>query len=223
MRNTDGDQLRPERRWLLLAFAQILVIACGVLALGFRAVPNVQLAGTVAAVLYVLAANFVLGPREGPNRKPNRVLPLTQDGQLSRVIVRTCIVSSFLLSIALPWAWIVFFSPSFAQRQLLGPHLFMMMVQVLFEIWSYRATISMLIRVTIPVAFVAYRMKLLITWVQQVFLVVSDDTSDLVMRVLAVSNLVFWSVILFYVLLLKVCPPYFLEKKVEDNAHAESN
>lgn len=198
------------RRAALLAFASVLVLASGVLALGYQVVPKGDLAGVVAAVLYVLGANCLEPPSTLPPAVVEReVSPLAKESQLSMVAVRLLLAFSLVLSIIIPWAWIVFFSASDSELALLGPHLFLMMTQVLFEIWSYRTSVNVVIRVGIPVGFVAYRMRVLTVWAQLSLKRDPLSSADRFMRVLSVGNLGFWFIVLFYVLLIKVCPPYF--------------
>lgn len=98
--------------------------------------------------------------------------------------------------------------------RLVGPHLFVMMTQVLFEIWSYRACVSVVVRIGIPVGFVAYRLRLLGEWFLRAWDVWKGDVRGGCMVLLAGGNIVFWGFVLFYVLLLKVCPPYFMGGRV---------
>lgn len=106
------------------------------------------------------------------------------------------------------------FTASTQHRKLLAPHLFLMMAQVLFEIWSYRLSVSLVVRIAIPVAFVSYRLTVLYEWVRDAFVAMSSNMlPDQLMFVLALVNFAFWIFILLYVLLLKVCPPYFLVRR----------
>lgn len=116
------------------------------------------------------------------------------------------------MSLIVPWVWLVALDATPEQTQLLGPPLFLMMVQVLFEIWGYRQSVNLLVRIGIPVGFVAYRLRLLLDWVcaaYDTYIAASDVRENRAMLALAGANLVFWFIILFYVLLLRVCPPYF--------------
>lgn len=211
VRDIEGDSLGAMRRSALLGVAAVLVFGCAVLTLGLRAVPKSELAAVIVAVLYVLVASLLQPAPSQAKSCPDRIMPLALDRQLSRATVRFFLVSGLVISIILPWLWIVF-SPSYGELQLLGPHLFLMMAEVLFEIWSYRTTVSVVVRIGIPVGFVSYRLRVLLDWTQEAMAVDSVALSDVLMKVLAVSNLCFCSVVLFYVLLLKVCPPYFLER-----------
>lgn len=217
-RDKYGDTFSKTRRAILLLIALVFVVGSAVLSLNLRAVPKTELGVVTLAVLYVLAAS-TLQPPQIPSSK-DRVKPLARDRQLSRVTVRIFLISSLLISLVVPWIWLSCFRTTLSQRRLLGPHLFLMMAQVLFEIWSYRATVSLLLRITIPVAFVSYRIRLLVDWVRKSALIIlsntegKSDLDDRLMFALAMVNLVFWGIILFYVLLLKVCPPYFLESKL---------
>lgn len=212
MRDRDGDELDASRRGTLLAVALLFVAGCAVLSLGLRAVPKTELAAVTAAIMYVLAASVLQPAPPVPSVAPGRIKPLALDRQLSRATIRFFLVTSFVLSLVAPWIWIAYFEPSYQQLQLLGPHLFLMMAQVLFEVWSYRTTVSVVIRVGIPVAFVSYRMRVLVAWVQDALVVENKGLSDKVMVALASANVCFWGFMLFYILLLKVCPPYFLER-----------
>lgn len=224
MRDRDGDPLSTSRRSALLGVAATFVFGCGVLALGFRVVPKSELAVVTAAVFYVLAASLLQHAPSQSKARPDRIKPLALDRQLSKFTVRFFLGTSFVISLVVPWLWIAFFSPSYEQLQLLGPHLFLMMSQVLFEIWSYRTTVNVVIRIGIPVGFVSYRLRVLLNWVQLTFAGKSTVLSDVFMKVLAAANLCFWAIVLFYVLLLKVCPPYFLAReghmKEERAAHS---
>lgn len=126
--------------------------------------------------------------------------------------MRVLIFISFVLSLIVPWAWLVVLEATREQTLLLGPPLFLMMVQVLFEIWGYRQSVNLLVRIGIPVGFVAYRLRLLVDWVRaayDIYAAASDVRENKAMLALAGANLVFWCIILFYVLLLRVCPLYF--------------
>lgn len=213
MATNNHRPLTNGRRALLFVPALLFVTGCAVLTLNLRTVPKTDLMAIIAAVIYIQAANLMQPPPsstypESPTT--NIVRPLAMTAVFSRTTVRVFLLSSLLLSIVFPWIWLLVFNPTLEQRMLLGPHLFAMMAQVLFEIWSYRTSVSLLVRLTIPVGFAAYRVRLLIQWVQASY--INLDTfgfSDTVMFVLALANLLFWGIILFYVLLLKVCPPYF--------------
>lgn len=212
MTTDDPKPLSNIRRALLLLPALLFVTGCAILTLNLRIVPKTHLITIIAAVIYIQAANFTQPPPTGSSSKPtnNVIRPLALTNAFSRTTVRIFLLTSLLLSIVFPWAWLLFFNPTVIQRMLLGPHLFAMMVQVLFEIWSYRSSVSLVVRLTIPVGFVAYRVRLLLQWVQDAYYLLDPlSVSNVVMFALAFSNLVFWGVILFYVLLLKVCPPYF--------------
>lgn len=209
-RDCDDDPVFTRQRAALLCVAALLVTGCGVLTLGLRAVPRAELGLVMGAVLYFLAASL-LQSAPAPAPSPGHVKPLVSENQLPQWTVNLLIVFSFLLSIAVPWVWIVAFQPSYRQLRLLAPHLFLMMTQVLFEIWSNRASVSIVIRIGIPVAFVSYRMRVLVAWVGEA-LQGGEGIADRVMLALAGGNLAYWGLVLFYVLLLKVCPPYFLER-----------
>lgn len=217
-RDKYGDIFSQTRRAILLLTALLFVVGSAVLSLNLRAVPKTELAVVALAVLYVLAASTLQPPHTSSSK--DRIKPLARDRQLSRIAVRIFLISSFLISIAAPWIWLTCFRTTLSQRRLLGPHLFLMMAQVLFEIWSYRTTVSLLLRITIPVAFVSYRIRLLVDWVKKSSFIIltnsqaKSNLADRLMFALAMVNLVFWGIILFYVLLLKVCPPYFLENKL---------
>lgn len=212
-RDHDSEPFSLSRRVLLLLIAATFVVGCAVLALGLRVVPVSELGAVTAALFYVLAASLLQPAPRQANSRPDRIRPLALDRQLSRITVRLFLTASFVLSLLLPWAWIIAGIKN-AECKLLGPHLFLMMAQVLFEIWSYRNTVSTFIRIGIPVAFVSYRLGLLVNWVRAAFEGGADGgMRDLAMKALALSNLTFWGVVLFYVLLLKVCPPYFLERR----------
>lgn len=220
MCDRDGYPLSATRRFALLSLASVLVFGCAFLALSLRAVPKSELAAVTVAVFYVLAANLLQPSPSQPKTRPDRIRPLALERQFSRAAVRGFLATGLFLSIFIPWVWIALFSPSYGQLQLLGPHLFLMMSQVLFEIWSYRATVKIVVRIGIPVGFVSYRLSVLLKWVQEALANDSTALPDVFMKVLAVSNLCFWGVVLFYVLLLKVCPPYFLEKDRVVNSDA---
>lgn len=213
MCDRDGNSLTPGRRAALLSIAMVLVVGCAVLSLGLRAVPKSELTAVMAAVMYFLAVSALQPGAPPESISAGRIKPLAVDRQLSRATVRFFLLCSFLLSIVAPWVWIVGFRPSYRHLHLLGPHLFLMMTQTQFEIWSYRTTVNVVIRIGIPVAFVSYRMRVLVSWVRDSLMVVEPmTTSDKFMLFLASANFCFWGVMLFYVLLLKVCPPYFLER-----------
>lgn len=212
MKDDDRISLSIARRLFLVVVALVITVGCTILTLEYRAVPKAELTTVGGSVFYVLAAHFLQPlPRVlGKDVVDNVVRPLAKSRAIGRNTIRLFLVTSFVFSIVLPWVWLVVFSPSPAQTRLLAPHLFLMMSQVLFEIWGYRQSVSALVRISIPVGFCAYRLRLLYDWVYASLLVDPKKTSDKVMIALAVSNLCFWCVMFFYVLLLKVCPPYFV-------------
>lgn len=198
MRSSQSAPSRTPSAMLFLPASWLLFLTA-TLCLKLRAVPKQELWSVTGAVLYLLFATCF--QRSSLTREPS--LPLARSA--SRWVIRVLLATSFILSILIPWIWI-FCRANPARVKLLGPHLFVMMAQVLFEIWSYRLDVSTTIRVGIPVGFVAYRIWLLIHWCSAAWL-----AKDIPMTVLAISNLGFWAVILFYVLLIRVCPFYFME------------
>lgn len=217
--NSDEDIVSVSAfiQFLLLCFASILVTGCAALTLFFNAVPKLELATVLFAMLYTQAVNFIkIQPPPSPSTTTTKTLrTLVRTSIISRLAVRILIFSSLVLSIIFPWIWLAFFKPNEQQSSLLGPHLFLMMTQVLFEIWSNRNNVSSLIRVGIPVAFAAYRLNLLYDWVYKswnIYHAKGNQIQDGYMVLLASSNFIFWCFILFYVLLLKVIPPYFTPK-----------
>lgn len=222
------DNYRPlsnVRRALLLVPALLFVTGCAILTLNLQIVPKTDLIAIIAAVIYIQAANLTQPPPSTMSSKPttNVIRPLAMTSGFSRANVRVFLLTSLLLSIVIPWIWLLAFNPTLEQRMLLGPHLFAMMTQVLFEIWSYRSSVSLLVRLTIPVGFVAYRVRLLLQWVQAAYHEFdTSNVSETFMFALALANLIFWGIILFYVLLLKVCPPYFASAPPHRYTHARS-
>lgn len=205
------------RRIALLSVASLLLTGCAVLTLALNAVPKSQLALVAAAAVYIQVAHLLQRKKQPAKLRSNVIRPLANANSLRKSTIRVFLIISLVISIIIPWVWLLAFSPTPAQCRLLGPPLFVMMSQVLFEIWSYQTTVSILFRITIPVGFVSYRLRLLIEWVQEAAKLDVNNTADQLMFVLACVNLFFWAIMLFYVLLLKVCPPYF--NSPIDNAH----
>lgn len=201
MRGSQSTPSRTSSATLLLP-ASWLLFLIATLCLKLRAVPKQELWTVTGAVLYLLFATCFQA--NSVTREPS--LPLARS--TSRWVIRALLFISFILSILLPWTWIASGADP-ARVKLLGPHLFVMMAQVLFEIWSYRPDVGTAIRVGIPVGFVAYRIWLLMQWTSAAWL-----TEDIPMAMLAISNLAFWAIILFYVLLIRVCPLYFTERSL---------
>lgn len=221
LRARNGDSLSDMRRALLTALAAVLVIGCAILSLSLRAVPKSQLAVVCVAVVYVQAAHVLL-PAERHKAPAGRIRPLATDTALGRATIRFFLLTSLVVSLVVPWGWLTLFETCREQQLLLAPHLFLMMTQVLFEIWSYRNGVNAAIRIGVPVGFVSYRLRVLMDWVWVAAGSVEWKdgvklSTEWVMLGLAVINLVFWSVILFYVLLLKVCPPYFVQREQQEN------
>lgn len=210
MPHLDSSSPCIARRTLLLIIASLLVCGCAILSLGLNAIPKSQLSAVTFALFYVLIVNRLQPKPTLP--KLDYIRPLALDRQLGRTTVRILICTSVLLSLVVPWAWIVIVAARASELEIMAPHLFLMMVQVLFEIWSYRGNVSVVVRIGIPVGFVAYRMKVLAVWVQSAMVRNCGGVAGWAMVALAVANLGFWGLVLFYVLLLKVCPPYFLGK-----------
>lgn len=209
MDTSDSVSFNTARRASLLLIASFFICGCALLALPYRAVPKNELVTVGVALVYIQAAHWLHPSPLTKGQVSNVIRPLAMTGVLGRLTVRLLLSVSLMLSIVVPWVWLLVFSVSQAQARLLGPHLFLMMTQVLFEIWSYRQTVSTIVRISIPVGFVAYRLHLLIDWVQEAYNVESGAFSDKFMLFLAFANLIFWTIVLFYILLLKVCPPYF--------------
>lgn len=210
MRHPDSSSPCIARRTLLLFIALLLVCGCAILSLGLNAVPKSQLGAITFALFYVLTVNRLQPKPTFP--KLDRIRPLALDHQLERSTVRVLLCTSLLISVIVPWVWILSVAARASELELLAPHLFLMMAQVLFEIWSYRGNVSVVVRIGIPVGFVAYRIKVLVGWAQSAVARNCGGIAGWAMVVLAMANLGFWGVVLFYVLLLKVCPPYFLRR-----------
>lgn len=194
----------------LLLLAVVLIYGCGVLALGVRVVPGQQIVVVSMAVLYTLLASCLQLPV-----KARRLTPLAVEAEVSQETMRVLIVTSLLVSVVLPWVWVII-GATMKQMRMLGPPLFVMMAQVLFEIWSHRSTVSAIVRIGIPVAFVSYRLWVILEWVN-VSIASLDGWNGCVMVLLSCLNLAYWSTMFFYVLLLKVCPPYFKDAPCEIN------
>lgn len=190
----------------------------------------VSRAPLVAVVLAILAIPFVnsfpppttapaLAPIEAPvppePAKNMGVAPLASVNLLSRFAVYLSIAGSLIISVFLPWLCIFALGPSYPHRKPLADALFLMMSQVLFEVWSYRPKVKGGVRVAIPLAFVSYRLLLLVKWARgaaQMFEVDRSVTNGCIVA-LASSNVVFWFIVLVYVLILKVTVPYFSHVK----------
>eukprot|EP00177_Eucheuma_denticulatum_P008376 GFKZ01015237.1.p1 GENE.GFKZ01015237.1~~GFKZ01015237.1.p1 ORF type:complete len:224 (+),score=26.90 GFKZ01015237.1:132-803(+) len=207
-RDVIGDKLTPLRRLVLLFVAFVFVVGCGILSLGWNAVPKSELGAVILAMMYVLTASRLQKTDGCGDIKVDRIRPLALDRQLSRSTVRVLLGTSAVISLLVPWGWIAVGGNR--ELELLAPHLFLMMAQVLFEIWSYREGVSVVVRIGIPVGFVAYRLRVLVRWVERAL-----EGGERQMVGLAVVNLGFWGVVLFYVLLLKVCPPYFVDRGID--------
>ncbi|CAN8063988.1 unnamed protein product [Agarophyton chilense] len=208
--------MRHGRLWLqrhgdVFRTSSTALLPTTIVIFSLRAIQKNVLFAVIFAVLYAVVANCLQPVCIDADF--NSIKPLAMNQQLSRNAVRLCLFSSLLLSLLIPWAWILTFSISEQQTKLLAPHLFLMMTQVLFEIWSYRPNVSVVVRICIPVTFVCYRLTVLYQWVRAAAAAYSEQIQSRIMLALATANLAFWSVILFYVLLLKVCPPYFLVER----------
>lgn len=198
---------RPTPRPALLTVATALVLHCGVLLLGYRAVPASECLLVVFAVIFVQAC-ALLQPRAST---PPPVRPLGAPSGMGRTLVRLLLAASGIVSFVLPWTLILWTGDAVVAR-VVGPQLFVFATQQLFEIWSYRSQVPLAVRVLIPVGFVAYRLKVIATWIGDAD-AIRDSGVRRAAQALGVANIAFCAFVLFYVLLLRVCPPYFARKR----------
>jgi hypothetical protein len=216
----------PAYRALLSVIGVALLCGCMYLSLGIGAVPDRDLWALLGAFVYGSVFSLAVAPPAHPVRPVvpiSPVKPLAGAGMM-RLQASVLLSVSAVLSISVPWAWIVTGRLTRVQLEMLAPHLFMMMAQVIFELACYRPTLSLLVRLSVPVLFTAYRLRLLLEWLAR-----ADDVLRLpnipqnafAVRYLALANLAFWTFVLFYFLLLKVVPRYFLD--TDGNARAASD
>jgi hypothetical protein len=136
------------------------------------------------------------------------------------------------LSIGLPW-WLMLGDPlvrparSLVAEQdgevvpmqlavILVPHLFLVHAQLLVETCSYVLTnrITAYVRISLPIAYVAYRLPVIFQWWRDALQYAPFETlgSDaMLLRLLAVCNGVFWAFGLFGFLLAYVLPCFFVD------------
>jgi hypothetical protein len=234
---------------VLLALAAVLVCGCFYLSVVQRTVPQREMYSVLCAVIY--GAILSRSPaRPQPPRAPGfaaSIQPLAASGAM-RVQARALIATSVVLSLAVPWAWVLRSAPELspAQLRLLAPHLFVLMSQVFCELASYYPSSSLLLRLAVPVSFTFYRLRLLLEWFGKASAAAGDTplsyasfvslvktfslttsgglreravTPD-AMQALAASNLVFWIVCLFGFILVRVVPRFFLSGT--PRSHADS-
>lgn len=216
-----GRAPSPIYRVVLFLLAGALVAFCAYLALGLGVVPQQDLWVFLLATCYGIC--FAAFLREAPAASAPPIRSLVSRGRM-RVEMLTLLVTSFLLSIVTPAIWILFVPGITAQQvALLAPHLFCLCGQVIFEVICFRPGVNQLLRLAIPVLSTAYRFSRLLEWVRRAEAVVrlggeGVAQSDQTMLGLAVVNLVFWTGVLFYFLLLRVVPIYFTAPKADADA-----
>lgn len=223
MRNKIGATSNAYRvyRNLQLLICSLLVCGCGYLILFLRAVPAREMWAVLVALLYTTCLSATsctrfVSPCQSPpaNSMDIKPVPLSGSGNL-RVQTLILVSVSAVLSLVLPWTLILLGKPSQLQTNMLSPHLFIMMSQVIFEIRCNRAKCNYVVRLLIPIAATAYRLRLLLDWchLARESLQSADDISSrkFFMCGLAYANLTFWVFTLFFFLLARIVPRYFSE------------
>lgn len=104
--------------------------------------------------------------------------------------------------------------------QAAAPHLFVLVCQIVMEHSVNNPRFHPLLQVMNPIAFSAYRMATLKTWVEVAFEMHDHDAAGITWEkagfLLAVANLIFWTYNLFVMLTLRVLPPCMEQTKFLD-------
>jgi hypothetical protein len=216
----------PAYRALLSVLGVNLLGGCMYITMGLGAVPARDLWALLGAFLYGSVFSIAVAPpaRPVPSTPISPVRPLAGYG-IMRLQAVVLLSLAAVLSIAVPWAWIIAGRLSRGQVEMLAPHLFVFMAQVIFELACYRPTVSLLVRMSVPVLFTAYRLRVLLEWLakaDEVLRMPEIPRNAFAVRYLALANLAFWSFVLFYFLLLKVVPRYFLAADKEMSSAGDS-
>ena len=104
--------------------------------------------------------------------------------------------------------------------QAAAPHLFVLVCQIVMEHSVNNPRFHPLLQVMTPIAFSAYRMATLKSWVKVAFDIHDHNTAGITWEkagfLLAVANLIFWTYNLFIMLALRVLPPCMQQTKFLD-------
>jgi len=183
---------------LLLVVAAGLLLHCSVLVVEYRAVPTEQLYKTSFAVAYLLLVSRSISIPHTVAVRGN-VQPLTSRSVLQRFILRFLLSIGLTVSLIIPWCLVYY--GDYSTVVILAPHMFMYAVQLLMEIWSYRASFSIGLRLLITIGLIGYRLWMIFDWIM-------DAKELFALRILAFVNLTYWGLI-FQFLLVFVAPKYF--------------
>lgn len=195
-------------RAALLGLAAILLGHCSVLLFVYRAVPSGECGRAALAVVVAL-----LWTKGGAwSSGGGKVRRLAVGAGMRLWVLRLWLAVAGMVSLILPWVLVL--RGGSAAADVLGPHLFVFATQVLFEIWSNRTQVSISLRLSIPVAFAAYRLRVIFDWIGQA----QRRPVERAVLVLGFVNAAFWATVLFYVLLMRVAPPYFSPGRQEPPA-----
>ena len=118
--------------------------------------------------------------------------------------VRTYAAGAGVLAILIPAALCLLNVSNTAVLMILGPHMYLTMVQVLCEYCTRGSHVAMLPRMLVPIGFNTYRMWTLWVWATAA---ISSGLGPWHVG-LAVANLLFWAYNLFVFLLGKMVPIY---------------
>lgn len=184
-----------KKKGLLVVLGIVFELLVAILTLSLRAIPLRDLLVVMGVTLYVSVVNSCLDRTKHSPRPFKPLAPI-------RRFIRPVLAISFFVSIVIPSVWIAITS-SRKVVDLLAPHLFLIACQALFEVWSYRPEIAVVIRLFIPLAFNAYRLGALLEWCVRAW-----QESMISMKILAATNAAFWAFGFFYILLKRVLPQY---------------
>ena len=170
-----------------------------VLTLQYRAVSNTQLAGVLLVAVYVL---LFANRRPIPSKSPKS---LSAGTSLTRLILRTFMAFGTTISLIAPWPFML--RGGYPAISLLSPPMFIGGVQLLFEIWCFRA-LFIPARLVVTVGFIGYRVWTIFEWIQ------GSDALEMdakYIRLLGIVNFVFWGTMLL-LMLLQITPIILFSK-----------
>lgn len=191
-----------------------------------RAVPTRHILFAVGTAAYASLANvFILRSSDGFPAAPLRPRSLSPMKKSARLLFPFSTVFSLVVPAAL-LAFAPVGDPRPSQLQaVVAPHLFLMLCQIVCETVTYLASsfYTLYIRLGITIAFVSYRLCVILTWYDMaVTWAQSEETSKVpafvpaLGQVAAVLNLVFWSFVLLCYLLLYCLPAVCRYPPVEE-------